>query len=90
MKKFIVRAFNDRGDLNLTSINAGDQKEAYSFNSFDEAKQLYNKEVENLKETHELADEFDEQNGDYMIVAICEEEDGEFIQYAEMSETYKL
>lgn len=90
MKTFIVRAFNDRGDLYLTSIDARDQKEVYSFNTLEKAKELYNQEIENLKQTHELADKFDEEDGNYLIIAICEEEDGEFIDYAEMSETFKL
>ena len=90
MKKYIVKEFNDRGDLYLTSIDSREQKEACSFDTLEKAKELYNQEVENLKNTHELADEFDEKEGNYIIAAICEEKDGEFIRYMEMSETFKL
>ena len=90
MKKYTVRAFNDRGDLNLTSIRVDDQKEEYNFDSLEEAEKLYNQEINYLRDTYELSDEFDEKDGNYIIIVIKEEEDGEFIDYTKMSETFKL
>jgi len=90
MKKFIIRAFNDRGELSLTSIRFDEQKEVYEFSDLEEARKLYDQEVNYLKGTHELADEFDEKDGNYIIVVIQEENAGEFVEYTEMSETFKL
>lgn len=90
MKKYIVREFNDRSDLYLASIDIQNQKEEYVFDSLDEAKELFEKEVKYLQEMHGVADEFDVKDGNYRQVALYYEEDGEYVDYIEMSNSYKL
>ena len=90
MKKYIVKEFNDRSELYLASIDIENQKEEYVFDSLNEAKELFEKEVKYLQEIHEVADEFDQQSGNYRQVALYYEEDGEYVDYIEISDSYKL
>lgn len=90
MKKYIVKEFNDRGDLYLASIDIQNQKEKYIFDSLDEAKELFDKEVKYLQEMHERADSYDMLNGSYRQVALYYEKDDEYVDYIEMSDAYKL
>ena len=90
MKKYIVKEFNDRSDLYLASIDIENQKEEYVFDSLNEAQKLYDKEVEFLEKHYEIADEYDVKDGNYRQVALYYEEDGEYVDYIEMSNSYKL
>ena len=90
MKKYIVNEFNDRSDLYLSSIDIQNQKEEYVFDSLNEAKELFEKEVKYLQEMHGVADEFDQQSGDYRQVALYYEEEDEYVDYVEISDSYKL